>query len=31
MSTDPIEKMYKNFGVLAESKDKIGEVMHLNF
>lgn len=26
MSTDSIEKLYKNFGVLADAKDKIGEV-----
>ncbi|CAH0388790.1 unnamed protein product [Bemisia tabaci] len=25
MSTDSIEKLYKNFGVLADAKDKIGE------
>ncbi|EEB10656.1 Apoptosis inhibitor, putative [Pediculus humanus corporis] len=25
MSTDSIEKLYKNFGILADSKDKIGE------
>ena len=35
MSTDSIEKLYKNFGILADSKDKIGEVSstcrNLNF
>lgn len=26
MSTDNIEKLYKNFGILADAKDKIKEV-----
>lgn len=26
MSTDSIEKLYKNFGVLADAKDKLSEV-----
>lgn len=26
MSTDSIEKLYKNFGILADAKDKLAEV-----
>lgn len=26
MSTDSIEKLYKNYGILADAKDKIAEV-----
>lgn len=26
MSTDNIEKLYKNFGILADAKDKIKDV-----
>lgn len=27
MSTDSIEKLYKNFGILADAKDKLAEVI----
>lgn len=27
-TTDNIEKLYKNFGILADAKDKITEVKH---
>lgn len=27
MSTDSIEKLYKNFGILADAKDKLVEVI----
>lgn len=26
MSSDSIEKLYKNFGILADAKDKLGQV-----
>jgi len=29
MSTDRIEKLYKNFGILADSKDKSEVSLHL--
>lgn len=29
MSTDRIEKLYKNFGILADSKDKSQVSLHL--
>lgn len=28
MSTDSIEKLYKNFGILADAKDKLAEVTY---
>lgn len=31
MSTDSIEKLYKNFAILADANDKIGEVYFLIF
>lgn len=29
MSTDSIEKLYKNFGILADAKDKLSEVSRM--
>lgn len=28
MSMDSIEKLYKNFGILADAKDKLAEVVY---
>lgn len=31
MAADNIEKLYKNFGILADAKDNISEVFEISF